>query len=72
MASQSPHQSVVAEIHRLIEHYDSLPPDVKKEVIRFLQSPGTVTRLNLKKLKDKQGKQIAQNDGLGNINLFVV
>ncbi|OGI09479.1 MAG: hypothetical protein A2Y40_05525 [Candidatus Margulisbacteria bacterium GWF2_35_9] len=72
MASNDSHQAVIAEIHRLIKHYDALPPDIKKEVIRFLQSPHTITRLNLKKLQEKHNQQIMQKDGLGNINLYVV
>ncbi len=62
------HRAIIAEIHRLMQNYESLPEDVKGEVLRFLKNPSMTTHFNFRVLKKAQGK----NKEIGSINYFVV
>ena len=56
-------QQVATEIQRLMTVYDSLPPDVRKEVVRFISNPTITAQLKVKsreffKQKNERGSNL--------------
>ncbi len=51
MAREEVHRALVGEIQRLMLVYDTLSPEVKKEILRFLKSPEIITNVNLHKIQ---------------------
>ena len=48
MTKEERHRALVGEIQRLIQIYDTLTPEVKKEILRFIKTPEMTTNINIR------------------------
>ncbi|MDD5456000.1 MAG: hypothetical protein PHV30_03090 [Candidatus Margulisbacteria bacterium] len=68
MAMDDKHRAIVGEIQRLIQIYYTLPPEVKKEIMRFLKTPEMLTEIRFKNSMAKNKKNL----NMKIINYYVV
>jgi hypothetical protein len=54
------HRRIVNQIQKLMKNYETLPPDLKKEVLRFLSTAEMVTEIKLTS-KNKNFYEKARN-----------